>query len=88
MPRRLWAPLSSNTPSPCNCCKWLMVAGVTIGLTAFGRAEEVDAGKWNICRVARRAMAPMEKGPLSASKLKTKPADLTAWPRRTKASFE
>ena len=42
--------------------KWLMVAGVTIGLTASGWAEEVDAGKAEYCRVARRATAPMERG--------------------------
>jgi mono/diheme cytochrome c family protein len=57
--------------------KWLMVAGVTIGLTASGWAEEVDAGKaeyLSSCAPCHGADGK-GKGPLSA-KLKTKPADL------------
>ena len=56
-----------------------MVAGVTIGLTASGWAEEVDAGKaeyLSSCAPCHGADGK-GKGPLSA-KLKTKPADLTA----------
>ena len=48
--------------------KWLMVAGVTIGLTASGWAEEVDAGKaeyLSSCAPCHGADGK-GKGPLSA----------------------
>ena len=58
--------------------KWLMVAGVTIGLTASGWAEEVDAGKaeyLSSCAPGPRADGK-GKVPHSAKKLNTKPDDL------------
>jgi hypothetical protein len=42
--------------------KWLMVASVTIGLTASGWAEEVDAGKAEYLTKCGRATEPMERG--------------------------
>ena len=68
--------------------KWLMVAGVTIGLTASGWAEEVDAGKaeyLSSCAPCHGARAK-GKGALSA-KLKTKPADLTALAKKNNGVF-
>ena len=68
--------------------KWLMVAGVTIGLTASGWAEEVDAGKaeyLSSCAPCHGADGK-GKGPLSA-KLKTKPADLTALAKKNNGVF-
>jgi hypothetical protein len=68
--------------------KWLMVATVTIGLTASGWAEEVDAGKAEYLS----SCAPCHgtdgkgKGPLS-SKLKTKPADLTTFAKKNNGVF-
>ena len=69
--------------------KWLMVAGVTIGLTASGWAEEVDAGKaeyLSSCAPCHGADGK-GKGPLSANKLKTKPADLTALAKKNNGVF-
>lgn len=68
--------------------KWLMVAGMTIGLTASGWAEEVDAGKaeyLSSCAPCHGADGK-GKGPLSA-KLKTKPADLTALAKKNNGVF-
>jgi mono/diheme cytochrome c family protein len=68
--------------------KWLMVAGVMIGLTAPGWAEEVDAGKVEYLT----SCAPCHgtdgkgKGPLS-SKLKAKPADLTTFAKKNNGVF-
>ena len=68
--------------------KWLMVAGVMIGSTAFGWAEDVDAGKSEYLT----SCAPCHgtdgkgKGPLS-SRLKTKPADLTAFAKKNNGVF-
>jgi hypothetical protein len=42
--------------------KWLMVASVIIALNASGWAEDLDAGKAEYLRVARHAMAAMERG--------------------------
>ena len=65
-----------------------MVAGVTIGLTASGWAEEVDAGKAEYLSNCARCHGTdgKGKGPLS-SKLKAKPTDLTTFAKRTTACF-
>ena len=46
--------------------KWLMVAGVMIGLTASGWAEEVDAGKAGIYVELRAVPRRRWKGERSA----------------------
>jgi hypothetical protein len=68
--------------------KWLMVASVTIILNAWGWAEEVDAGKaeyLSSCAMCHGADGK-GKGPLS-SKLRTKPADLTAFAKKNNGVF-
>jgi hypothetical protein len=68
--------------------KWLMVAGVMVGLTPSGWAEEVDAGKAEYLKSCAPCHGTDGKGtgPLS-SRLKTKPADLTAFSKKNNGVF-
>jgi mono/diheme cytochrome c family protein len=88
---------SSDKADPCDAefamqkaaAKWLMVAGVMIGLTAPGWAEEVDAaGKAEYLTSCAPCHGTDGKGtgPLS-SRLKTKPADLTPFAKKNNGVF-
>ena len=68
--------------------KWLMVAGMVIGITPSCWAEEVDAGKaeyLSSCAPCHRTDGK-GTGPLS-SRLKTKPADLTTFAKKNNGVF-
>jgi cytochrome c len=66
----------------------LMVAGVMIGLTASGRADDVDAGKAEYLTSCAPCHGADGKGtgPLS-SRLKTKPGDLTTFAKKNNGVF-
>ena len=68
--------------------KWLIVAGVMIGSTASGWAEEVDAGKAEYLSSCAPCHGADGKGtgPRS-SKLRTKPADLTTFAKKNNGVF-
>ena len=68
--------------------KWLFIVGLIIGLNASARAEEVDAGKAEYLTSCAPCHGTDGKGtgPLS-SKLKTKPADLTAFAKKNNGVF-
>jgi mono/diheme cytochrome c family protein len=85
---KIGKPANSEFVMQKTAAKWLMVVSVTIGLTASGWAEEVEAGRAEYLSNC----APCHgtdgkgKGPLS-SKLKTKPADLTTFAKKNNGVF-
>lgn len=68
--------------------RWLMVASVLIGSSTAGWAEDLDEGKAQYLSSCAACHGNDGKGngPLS-SKLKTKPADLTAFAKKNKGVF-